>query len=181
MRYLLDYFQRILPGVICALIVASAQAQTKPAPSPEQDDVVRVNTELVQTDVMVFDKKGHFVDGLKAEQFALKVDNKAQTISFFDRVTSGKATAGRGGAGASGANRRNPGNTPTATSTIQGRTVIFYVDDLHLAPDSLSRTRKALTEFIDRGMSEDDQVAITSSSGQIGFLQQFSNDRVALR
>ena len=66
MRYLLHYFQRILPPVVCALMVASAQAQTKPAPSPEQDDVIRVNTELVQTDVMVFDKKGQFVDGLKA-------------------------------------------------------------------------------------------------------------------
>ena len=32
---------------------------------------------------MVFDKKGHFVDGLKAEQFALKVDNRPQTVSFF--------------------------------------------------------------------------------------------------
>jgi len=181
MKSLVRYFQRTLIGVACALAAASAQAQTKPAPSPDQDDVIRVNTELVQTDVMVFDKKGHFVDGLKAEQFALKVDNKPQTVSFFDRVTSGKATALRGGPGASGENSSNPGNTPTSRATIQGRTVIFYVDDLHLAPDSLSRTRKALTEFIDRGMSEDDQVAITSSSGQIGFLQQFSNDRVALR
>ena len=181
MKSLVRYFQRTLIGLACALAAASAQAQTKPTPSPEQDDVIRVNTELVQTDVMVFDKKGHFVDGLKAEQFALKVDNKSQTISFFDRVTSGKATAGRSGAGASGGSSSTPGNPPTSTATIQGRTVIFYVDDLHLAPDSLSRTRKALTEFIDRGMSEDDQVAITSSSGQIGFLQQFSNDRVALR
>jgi len=181
MKSLVRYFQRTLIGVACALTVASAQAQTKPSPSPEQDDVIRVNTELVQTDVMVFDKKGHFVDGLKAEQFALKVDNKPQTVSFFDRVTSGKATTARNGAGASGANSSNPGNTGISRATIQGRTVIFYVDDLHLAPDSLSRTRKALTEFIDSGMSEDDQVAITSSSGQIGFLQQFSNDRVALR
>ena len=181
MKSLVRYFQRTLIAVACVLAVASAQAQTKPSPSPEQDDVIRVNTELVQTDVMVFDKKGHFVDGLKAEQFALKVDNKPQTISFFDRVTSGKATTARNGAGASGDNSSNPGNTGTSRATIQGRTVIFYVDDLHLAPDSLSRTRKALTEFIDSGMSEDDQVAITSSSGQIGFLQQFSNDRVALR
>jgi len=181
MKSLVRYFQRTLIAVACVLAVASAQAQTKPSPSPEQDDVIRVNTELVQTDVMVFDKKGHFVDGLKAEQFALKVDNKPQTVSFFDRVTSGKATTARNGAGASGANSSNPGNTGISRATIQGRTVIFYVDDLHLAPDSLSRTRKALTEFIDSGMSEDDQVAITSSSGQIGFLQQFSNDRVALR
>src|SRR4030095_825125 len=155
MKSLVRYFQRTLIGVACALAVGSAQAQTKPSLSPEQDDVIRVNTELVQTDVMVFDKKGHFVDGLKAEQFALKVDNKPQTISFFDRVTSGKATAARNGAGASGGNSSNPRNTATSTATIQGRTVIFYVDDLHLAPDSLSRTRKALTEFIHRGMSAD--------------------------
>ena len=160
------------------LAAVSVGAQTKPTPSPAQDDVIKVNTELVQTDVMVFDKKGHFVDGLKAEQFALKVDNKPQTISFFDRVTSGKANADRVASADTGS---NPANPTTSTATILGRTVIFYVDDLHLAPDSLVRTRKALTEFIDRGMSENDQVAITSSSGQIGFLQQFSNDRVALR
>lgn len=178
MKYLVRYFQRTLIGAACALAAASVQAQTKPTPSPEQDDVIRVNTELVQTDVMVFDKKGHFVDGLKAEQFALKVDNKPQTISFFDRVTSGKATVDRN---TPGGKNTNPADTTTSTVTIRGRTVIFFVDDLHLAPDSLVRTRKALTEFIDSGMSENDQLAITSSSGQIGFLQQFSNDRVALR
>src|SRR6185295_104266 len=140
MRYLLYYFQRSLPAVVCAVIVASAQAQTKPAPSPEQDDVIRVNTELVQTDVMVFDKKGQFVDGLKAEQFALKVDNKPQTISFLDRVTSGKAADLRASAGPDA----NPADLATTPKAVRGRTVIFFVDDLHLAPDSLSRTRKAL-------------------------------------
>jgi hypothetical protein len=115
MWYLVRYFQSILIGVACALVVASAQAQTqtKPAPSPEQDDVIRVNTELVQTDVMVFDKKGQFVDGLKAEQFALKVDNKPQTISFLDRVTSGKAGAERNTAGGT---VTESGNTPTSTA-----------------------------------------------------------------
>jgi VWFA-related protein len=38
-----------------------------------------------------------------------------------------------------------------------------------------------LLEFIDSEVAENDQVAITSSSGQIGFLQQFTHDRVALR
>ena len=176
MRYLLHYFQRILPPVICALVVASTQAQTKPAPSPEQDDVIRVNTELVQTDVMVFDKKGQFVDGLQAEQFALKVDNKPQTISFLDRVTSGKVADPSPSAGTGS----NPAS-PTTTTAIRGRTVIFFIDDLHLAPDSLSRTRTALLEFVEHGMNENDLIAITSSSGQIGFLQQLSNDRIALR
>jgi VWFA-related protein len=178
MRYLAGCKQ-ILPGLVLTLLtITLAQGQIKPAPSPQQDDVIRVNTELVQTDVMVFDKKGRFVDGLTAEQFVLKVDNKPQTISFFDRVTFAKSSEqGKPvAAAATGANV-----TGTSPATARGRIVIFFVDDLHLAPDSLSRTRKSLTEFIDRGMAENDQVAITSSSGQIGFLQQFTNDRIALR
>src|SRR6266480_3991116 len=39
----------------------SAQTDPKPKPADQADDVVRVNTELVQTDVMVFDKQGRFV------------------------------------------------------------------------------------------------------------------------
>jgi VWFA-related protein len=157
-----------------AFVIPTATAQTKPE-KQEPDDVIRVDTTLVQTDVMVFDKKGHFVDGLKPEQFALKVDNKPQPIAFFERVTSGslreesKAQANSGVAG-----------TNPATAT-RGRVLIFFVDDLHLAPASLVRTRKALLEFVDHGMSEKDQAAITSSSGQIGFLQQFTDDKVVLR
>src|SRR5262245_29128673 len=178
MRSLIEYTRHILLGMACVtLSVVASQAQTKPSPNPEQDDVIRVNTELVQTDVMVFDKKGRFVDGLKAEDFALKIDNKPQTISFFERVTSGKESAESKGNQPSAATP--PPNTTTAL--VRGRIVIFFIDDLHLAPDSLARARQALTQFIERGMVESDQVAITSASGQIGFLQQFTNDRAALR
>src|SRR5438105_4522923 len=165
--------------VFCALLFAApVSAQTTPQkPAEEQGDVIRVSTELVQTDVMVFDKKGHFVDGLKGDQFALKVDNKPTSISFFERVTSAKESTARNPTTAS----RSESTSNPGPVIVRGRTVIFFVDDLHLAPDSLLRTRKALLEFIERGMTEKDQVAITSSSGQIGFLQQFTDDKVALR
>lgn len=159
-------------------VMASAQlvpAQTTAQKPAEQDDVIRVNTELVQSDVMVFDKKGRFVDGLKADQFALKIDGKPQPISFFERVTSGSRESNNGSVAAN-----NP-SEPHSIATARGRFVIFFVDDLHLAADSLVRTRKALLDFIDRGMAPNDQVAITSSSGQIGFLQQFTDDKFALR
>src|ERR1044072_7063413 len=82
---------RYLKALFCAMLLTSiAFAQTKPEKPVEQDDVIRVNTELVQTDVMVFDKQGRCVDGLKAEQFELKVDKKPQTISFFERVTTAR-------------------------------------------------------------------------------------------
>ncbi len=71
--------------------VALAQGQANPTPEPTTQDieVVRVSTELVQTDVMVFDRDGHFVDGLQRDQFELRVDGKPQPLSLFDRVVSG--------------------------------------------------------------------------------------------
>src|ERR1044071_1658069 len=63
-------------------------SQTKPEPG-ETQDVIKFDTSLVQTDVMVFDKNGRFVDGLKPEQFQLKIDKTQREISFFERITSG--------------------------------------------------------------------------------------------
>jgi VWFA-related protein len=161
-----------------ALWVTTAAGQTKPTrPTEEQDDVVRVDTALVQTDVMVFDKQGRFVDGLRPEQFELKIDRKPQQIAFFERVASGRLSDAKQADAGTPAN--DAAKAPAAANHT--RVVIFFIDDLHLAPDSLVRTRKALLEFISHGMAEGDQVAITSTSGQIGFLQQITDDKIALR
>ena len=162
----------LLPFALLAC--STVQAQTPPEKQqPQGEDVVRVSTELVQTDVTVVDKKGHFVDGLKPEQFVLKIDNKPMPIFFFERVAGPP---------------HKPANeqpTPVASANSPlpraGRSLIFFIDDLHLSPGSLARTRKALLQFIEEGLAENDKVAITSSSGQIGFLQQFMDDRVILR
>jgi len=173
----------LLVAFLLVLIVGIAPGQTKPEQqTQDQPDVVRVDTALVQTDVMVFDKKGRFVDGLKPEQFELKIDKKPQPIAFFERVASGSLREERKAQNA-GASSANPvtDSAKTPATTALGRVLIFFVDDLHLAPDSLVRTRKALNQFIDHGMGNKDQVAITSPSGQIGFLQQFTDDKAALR
>ena len=175
-----------LLGFVCAITLLPAVfAQTKSRPSAEaQDDIIRVNTDLVQTDLMVFDKQGHFVDGLRGDQFALKIDNKPVAISFFERVTAGNVTVDQASISSSSAPPpagKLPSTQKVSSAIVRGRTVIFFIDDLHLAPASVVRTRKALLDFIERGMADNDQVAITSSSGQIGFLQQFTEDRFALR
>ena len=51
--------------VPCCAAASIAIAQRPPQQS---EDVVKVNSELVQTDFMVFDKQGSFVDGLKRDQ-----------------------------------------------------------------------------------------------------------------
>lgn len=172
--------QMIYRAALALLLVSGAflfptdgLSQSKPAKPPEpQDDVIRVNTELVQTDFTVLDKKGRFVDGLVATDFELVIDGKPQDISFFERVAFYKTERGTTAA---------PGADNPAAISARKRTVLFFVDDLHLSPTSIVRTRKALLEFVDKGMGPNDQVAITSASGQIGFLQQFTDDRTVLQ
>jgi VWFA-related protein len=51
---------------------------------PSDDDVVRINTDLVVLDALVIDKKtGHPVRDLKAMDFELLVDNVRQQITYF--------------------------------------------------------------------------------------------------
>jgi len=162
------------------LFPAIAYGQTKPEPSDAQD-VIKFETSLVQTDVMVFDKNGRFVEGLKPEQFQLKINKTPREISFFEAKRSGGYTNQREEVKSDQPISVDASKAAAPKPDAQRRSVIFFVDDLHLAPDSLVRTRKALLDFINRGLGPNDLVAITSPSGQIGFLQQFTADKEALR
>lgn len=160
----------------CSAIAPIYVCAQTPSPSqPPPDDVIRINTELVQTGVMVFDKKGAFVSALKPEQFELTVDGKPQPIAFFEQVRAGSSKEVR---------LLSKEKVIAESSLINdnhGRTIIFFVDDLHLAPDSLERTRKTLKQFINNEMTENDRVAIASTSGDLGFLQQFTDYKAMLQ
>jgi VWFA-related protein len=161
-------------------VFPAAFAQSPQAPPRDQGDVIRINTDLVQTDVMVFDKQGHFIDNLRREDFELRIDGKPRPIQFFERVTAGRneeaqLAAARGLAASS--NSGPKGSVPLD----RGRTVFFYVDDLHLGLQSVAATRRLISKFLDDEMGQNDEVAITSASGQIGFLQQLTDQKFVLR
>lgn len=170
-----------LSAALCLFAPARAQQPEAPAPPVKDDEeVVRISTELVQTDVMVFDGSGKFVDGLKPEQFELRVDGKPQQVVFFERIQAGtvnedaQIAAARGG-----------GYGPTAGGAAvpldRGRTVVFFVDDLHLSPASALHIRKTIQRFIDEEIGQNDEAAVLSASGQVGFLQQLTDNKAVLR
>lgn len=149
------------------------------AQTPQQADVLRVYTELVQTDVMVFDKQGNFVNDLKREDFELRIDGKPKQVEFFERVTAGSVNEEAQMAAARGGSRRS-GST-AAVPLDRGRPIFFYVDDFHLDLQSVRSTQKLINNFVDREMGQNDEAAITSASGQIGFLQQLTDNKAVLR
>lgn len=173
-KLLMSYRNIIISILMLSMVVNVAFGQ-QPRTS---DDVVRITTELVQTGVVVVDKQGKFVDGLKPGDFVLKVDGLPVTPSFFERVVAGtlqeEKLEGFAGTGAA------PPPSPTGF-TYKGRTIIFFIDDLHLSALSVQKTRNAILNFVEKEMSLEDQVAVATPSGQIGFLQRFSDLKPVVR
>jgi VWFA-related protein len=177
--------QNKLGTILCALMLIlyvfsqAALGQQDAGKSQSTDDVLRINTELVQTGVTVFDKQGRFVDGLKKEDFELRVDGRPVAISFFENIVAGSQR--------DRVARATGGNEPVAVKgaapapSFRQRTIVFFLDDRHLSLDSVGRTRKILLDFINKEMGQNDLVAIASASGRIGFLQQFTDHKDVLR
>jgi VWFA-related protein len=172
---------------VCVCLFVSffvAQGQQQEQATPEQtDDVLRVSSSVVQTDVMVFDKQGRFIEDLQREQFDLRVDGKPQSISFFERIKAGSVNEDAQLAAARG-DARTEATGQDAARVVpldRGRVVMFYIDDLHLAADSMQRVRAMLLQFVDRELGQNDEALISSASGQIGFLAQVTGDKTVLR
>ena len=147
----------------------------------EKSDVLRVYTEIVQTDVMVFDKQGRFVDGLKSSDFELRIDGKPKPVEFFEKVTTGSINEEMQIAAARGSASPKASNAPAPAPLDRGRPIFFYVDDLHMDLAGWQMTQKLIKRFIDNEMGQNDEAAIASASGQIGFLQQLTDNKTVLR
>jgi hypothetical protein len=122
---------------------------------------------------MVFDKAGRFVEGLKPTDFELRVDGRPQSIEFFELVRAGshdedaQLRAARGGGGVGGGGGR-------AVPLDRGRTIFFFVDDLHLAPQNIPRVRATLKRFIDAEMARTTRRRSPRPAGRSAF---YSNSR----
>lgn len=176
---------RLFTQLLCLVLfaaTASAQTQTTPqpksSPTPEQtEDVVKIFTELRQTDVMVFDAKGKFVDDLKREDFELRVDGKPMPITFFERVEAGAGNEEAQWLAA----RERPTATKEPVPTTYGRKVLFFVDDIHLSQTSIVQSRDLIRKYLDYEQTENDEVQIVSASGRVGFFQQLTDNKLVLR
>jgi VWFA-related protein len=157
------------------------QNKQNPTPTEQAEEVLRTNTELVQTDVMVFDKQGHFVNDLRPQDFELRIDGKVQPINFLELVSTGSANEESQLAAARGVRPGQAERAPVSVEFDRRRVIFFYVDDLHLAANNLVSARKLLVNYVEKDMRQNDEAGITSASGQIGFLQQLTDNKSVLR
>lgn len=169
----------------CLLPAAPVLGRQEPQRPPQEDaaaaqddeETVRIETELIQTGVMVFDKSGKFVDGLRQDDFELTVEGKPAQISFFERIAGAPSSAATTG----GRAKNSEPNAARAATVSGARTIIIFADDRHLNFESRHRTRDLIKHLIDEELTDEDTAAVVSSSGRLGFLQQFTDNPAVLR
>ncbi|HEX6125843.1 MAG TPA: VWA domain-containing protein [Pyrinomonadaceae bacterium] len=167
----------LLLHAVFGLFVFSSIGQS-PSPTPPDDHVVRISTDLIQIDVTVTDKNGKVVPGLGIDDFEVFENGEIQKLSNFSFVsrTAGAATAG------DAAKERKTDRTGSlqVNRTLARSTIAIVVDDLNLSFASVYYTRRSLKRFVDQQMRPDDLVAIVRTGSGVGALQQFTSDKALL-
>lgn len=165
--------------VILLATITSPSTGQQNNPTHQQEEKVRLGAQLVQLDVVVTDRSGKIVRGLKRDDFQVLEDGKPQEVGFFgaesydQEIALAEATDYRS-APKSAALR-------LSASAPYGRNIALVIDNLHMSQESVSRLKPQLTRFVEDEMQPADLVALVTTAGGLGFLQQFTNDRTVLR
>jgi VWFA-related protein len=155
----------------------SAQQTTQQPQKPDEEDVVRITTNLVQVDAIIT-RDGKIVTDLKPEEVQILEDWKAQKITNFSYIVA-ETPAAQTNAAKPPPGDKNAPPIPSARLKVEDvrRTIAVVVDDLGLSFESTYFARRALKKFVDEQMQAGDLVAIIRTSGGMGALQQFTSDR----
>jgi VWFA-related protein len=159
----------------------AARAQTPPAAPADDDEVVRVNVNLVQLDAIVTDRDGRQVTNLRPEDFEIFEDGRPQQITHFAYVSADPNAPASSNANATTAAATDRLAPPTVLKPLRPsdvrRTIALVFDDLNTSFESVPPLRAALRKYIEEQVRPGDLVAIIRTGGGAGALQQFTSDR----
>ncbi len=153
--------------------------------STSQSFTLRVDTQLVLTNVVARDKKtGAVMRGLKASDFTILENNKPQKISSFDFQTVDAAA------------RLNEatvsGTAPTVAQILDRsmaadpaqlrdhRLIVMFFDLTSMQDEDIDRAVQAAQDYINKKMAPADLVAVASLGTSLSLDHDFTADKSAL-
>lgn len=172
-----------------ALLVTSTLTIHVPAQQPQQNPQpgafrFRVETEIVLVNAVVRDKQGKPLIDLKAEDFTLLEDGKAQQILSFD--SENLDTAPIAPAGPNQISTDAPPAHPilTAKDADQAlsnkRVMVLFFDLSSMQPDEIQRSVDAARKYVQTKMTAADMIAVVSLASSLRLDQDFTGDRARL-
>jgi len=159
-----------------------AAEQQKPKGEPQRL-VETIDVRVINVDVIVTDKKGNVIHGLKKGDFEIIENGAPKPVSNFYEVVGNKAVAEEDAETAATA----PTPTPTelqkpapATEDAMRRRIIFYIDNLSLAPFNRNRVFKQMKDFVKTVMRPGDEAMIATFNRSMKVRVPFTRDPVQL-
>jgi len=165
----------VMSALFLWLTPVSAQQGKEASKSTDQEDVIKVTSNLVSLDVIVKDKKGKAITDLKPEDFTVSENGVPQKIEFFDStLTSGNA-ASQVPAAAVSANPK-----PRIPAGFPRNIIAMVFDGQTTEGANLKYVRDGMTKYIRERISDNDSVALFAISGGLQLLQPFTQDKAKL-
>lgn len=173
----------ILVFALLAPVLGQNPSPTQDEQSKDEQDVVRITTNLIQVDAVVTDKNGKPVTDLREDDFEIQENGKKQDITNFSFVPLASAMT-EPPAPEAAVDKNGPPAPPMPTVLLRRdqvrRTIALVLDDLGLSAQSVPYVRRALKKFVEEQMQPGDLVAILRTSEVIGIMQQFTSNKQQL-
>jgi VWFA-related protein len=160
--------QRLRKPLVVAVAASSLWAQEAPIPAP----TIRVSTHMVLLDVVVTDKQGKAVSGLRPEDFVVEENGKVQKISSLTTIAEKAATVPQ----------LPPGvysNKPEYRST-GGPITVMLLDAMNTPFTNQGYARRQMLAFVQQQFKSTDRMAVFALTGNLVVLQDLTSDPQAL-
>ena len=164
-------------GGAASPVESASQSASAQAPAPAEgaaNPIFRTTARLVQVDVVVTDKQGRPIPGLKGSDFTVLQDGKPQKISVFEPHTGNEAIEASGPAPA--APKLPPdtySNHPNATTADSWTIVLF--DVLNTPTTDQEYARKQLLELLNT-VPKGRPVALYLLTNRLTMIQGFTDE-----
>ena len=180
-------------GFALAFVLLAHPVAQQQQPPPAKRPSFKLRTDVVSVDVVVRDKSGAIVSGLKPEDFEIREDGKPQDIVTFSfQQVTGKAparieTADLLAAAQTRLAEENAHTAPaqpiaapapmTSDQLAGRRLIVLLFDTSSMQPDDVQRAVDSANKYVSTSMSDADLVAVATIGSTLQVLTDFTADR----
>jgi len=154
--------------------LAPVTAQQPPAEQPSSIFGEQIEVRVVNVEVVVTDKQGNRVQGLKPGDLRLKVDGKTVPIEYFNEVRGGQAIALEAQDAESAAVHGLPSLAP---GSPVGTSYLVFIDDYFSVGPRRDKVLRDLKAELARLGPEDRMAIVAYDGGMVDMLSSWTNSQ----
>lgn len=177
--------QKLMAALMCGALLAPAPiALAQPAAADNDSFVIKITSDLVLVSVTARDKRGNLLRGLKATDFTLLEDGKAQQVESFDTEDTDQFTPPPTAPSQSELTPSTAlltGKTTVSHEAVRDRRlIVLFLDLSSLEADDSDRAVESARNFVNRQMTSADLISVVTFSTSLKVVQDFTADKKRL-